>query len=295
MKRVYFLIDWILGLLIAGAAFVPGASYALPAAQEEPVHASLLADVASVAPTAKSIPVGIHFKLEEGWHIYWKNPGDVGLPIKVDWNLPPGFQAGQLEWPAPKRILEGDITAFGYESETLLPATIQISAVLTEGQTLSFKAKVGWLVCKEICLPGDAQIALDLPVSSAAGNPASAELFRKTRSALPAVSTDWLLQAAAQGSRVVLMISPPPSFSRHISEIYFFPDAQGVIDHGAKQEVKKDKSGYRVSLSKAALLKTWPDRLQGVLVPGDGTRESDLFPALRIDIPIEKKKQLFNF
>ena len=83
----------------------------------------LIADQTTVRP-GRPFWVGLHFQLEHGWHIYWINPGDSGEPPRVKWNLPPGFQAGPLQWPVPSRIEDHSLIDYGYQNEVLLPVEI---------------------------------------------------------------------------------------------------------------------------------------------------------------------------
>ena len=127
---------------------------------------------------------------EAGWHTYWKNPGDTGLPTRLAWHLPERFKAGNIEWPIPERIdYEGAIN-FGYHGETWLPvsvsvpASIEPSAVNDNGEVL-LSATAKWLVCKDVCIPGKAQLELLLPLADTATENATHPLFDQARSKIP--------------------------------------------------------------------------------------------------------------
>ena len=92
----------------------------------------LIAPQRSIAP-GRRLWVGLHFKLEKQWHIYWTNPGDSGEPPKVEWRLPPGFRAGPLQWPIPTLLRNQSIVDYGYEGEVLLPVPIYPPAHLASG------------------------------------------------------------------------------------------------------------------------------------------------------------------
>jgi thiol:disulfide interchange protein DsbD len=132
------------------------------------VTARLIADTASVQP-GRPFTAGVHLTVAPGWHVYWENPGDTALPIEVQWQLPPGATVSPLRWPAPERFEEqGGVTVFGYERETLLLATVTPPPSIPGGSlTLQAKAKASWLVCELLCLPGEALVALTLPVGDA--------------------------------------------------------------------------------------------------------------------------------
>jgi len=130
------------------------------------VTASLLSDAAATAP-GDTFLVGIEIKMEEGWHTYWENGGDAGLPTSIEWKLPPGFTAGPILWPVPHRYAEeGDIVTFGYEDRALLLTEI-IVAGNAPISPASIRARVDWLQCKELCIPGGADVSLEIPMESA--------------------------------------------------------------------------------------------------------------------------------
>jgi thiol:disulfide interchange protein DsbD len=145
------------------------------------VTARLLADAAATAP-GDTFLVGIEIEMEKGWHTYWENGGDAGLPTTVEWKLPEGFSAGPILWPVPHRYAEeGDIVTFGYEDRVLLLTEIFVAESATVSAA-SIQARVDWLQCKELCIPGGADVALAIPVESAA-RAASAEIATKFRNA----------------------------------------------------------------------------------------------------------------
>jgi len=163
-------------------------------AEKHGVSIRLLANAQAVAPGSR-FSLGVLFRLEPGWHIYWRNPGDAGLATRVRWRLPEGFRAGELRWPAPIRFAQpGDLTGYGYTESVLLFAEVRAPAELPPGGTVNLGAEVSWLGCKEVCVPGRATLSLALPVRARPG-PANRELFARWRSRLP-------LDAGAEGSPV---------------------------------------------------------------------------------------------
>jgi len=122
---------------------------------------SLVTDTESIKPN-QSFKVGVHFVLEEGWHIYYKNPGDVGLPTEAQLSLPSGLSAGELEYPAPKKIVLDDMTSFGYEDEVLLASQISSSQAFKLSGKSNISAKVSWALCKDECIPGSADLKIPI-------------------------------------------------------------------------------------------------------------------------------------
>jgi DsbC/DsbD-like thiol-disulfide interchange protein/cytochrome c biogenesis protein CcdA len=152
------------------------------------VNAELLADRDGIVP-GQPITVGLHLQALPGWHTYWQYAGDAGLPTRIDWTLPPGFKAGPIQWPIPAHETEpGDIVTYAYPGETFLPVDIQTPPDLKPGQSVQLRAHASWLVCKEICVPGKADLTLTLPVV-AFSHSANEDLFAKTRTLLPRAGT----------------------------------------------------------------------------------------------------------
>jgi len=146
------------------------------------VKASLLADTTAIVP-GQAFQVGLLLEMEPGWHTYWKYSGDSGLPTTVDWSLPLGFNAGPIQWPVPEaRVEPGDIQVYAYSGRVLLLTTITPPPDLSGNVTL--RAAASWLVCEEICVPGDANLELSLPVGKSA-SPSNVALFEEFRSRLP--------------------------------------------------------------------------------------------------------------
>jgi thiol:disulfide interchange protein len=150
------------------------------------VKASLVADATAIVP-GKPFEVGVLLEMAPGWHTYWEYPGDAGLPTKISWTLPEGFVAGPIQWPLPHRVIEpGDIEVYAYKDRVLLLTAIVAPAEIAE-KTVTLRAKVDWLVCAEICIPGSADLELSLPAGGQS-TAANAELFDEFRAILPAAT-----------------------------------------------------------------------------------------------------------
>ncbi len=107
-----------------------------------------------------SILLGLRFTIEPGWYLYWKNPGDAGLPIAVKWELPAGYTVGELLHPTPIKMIEHDIVAYGYKNELVLIAKLSAGSDRRTAGTV--KAALDWLVCKESCIRGKATVEVSL-------------------------------------------------------------------------------------------------------------------------------------
>src|SRR6187455_602013 len=138
---------------------------AAPVVRTEHVEARLVTERASAQP-GKPIIVGLQLRMAPHWHTYWKNPGDSGLPTKIQWELPAGWKAGAIQWPYPKPLPIGPLTNYGYEDEVVLLSELTPPADAAPG-TVAIKAKAEWLVCKDICIPEKGELDIALPVAPA--------------------------------------------------------------------------------------------------------------------------------
>lgn len=145
-------------------------------AEEVYVVPRLLSDVSAVA-AGKPFKLGVLLEMKSGWHTYYKEPGDAGMKTSIDWQLPAGFKASELIWQKPEKFVEAGITTYGYHDKVLLAAVITPPASFkSSDKSFDFKAKVKWLSCKDICLPGQGDVSLKLDAAKSADAPASAQV-----------------------------------------------------------------------------------------------------------------------
>ncbi len=238
--------------------------------------------VALVAETdavqaGRPLTVGIRLQMEPGWHTYWRNPGDSGLPTRVRWTLPAGFEAGELRWPYPERFDSGPLVSYGYAHEVLLPVELRVPATLGVPE-LKLAARVEWLECQEICLPGRAEVTLSLPVRAAKPGP-DAAAFAEMRRRLPAADPTWRISGKAEGSGIAIRFHPPRR--ARLGSAAFFATTPHVLDYAKPQVLERTPTGSRLLLPRDPNGST-PPRLAGVLVV-----EVDGHPrALEVDVAL---------
>jgi thiol:disulfide interchange protein/DsbC/DsbD-like thiol-disulfide interchange protein len=207
------------------------------------VTAELLAETPKAAHG--DFDVALHLHMDPDWHTYWINPGEAGLATTIKWTLPPGWTAGPIEWPTPEVHDMGGVTTYGYGGDVYLLTTItppyDISGHFPE--KIDLKAKVDWLVCKEECIPGRADLALTVATmalgKSATPDPASAAFFTAARARLPVKNTRWNVTAAYQGvglssspgpnALIVRLKEKKPGQSQLVANAVFYPEQPNVI------------------------------------------------------------------
>jgi DsbC/DsbD-like thiol-disulfide interchange protein len=208
--------------------------------------------------------LSLSFRLDEGWHIYWVNPGDSGQPPRAQWHLPPGLTAGRFEWPAPKRFGGSTIVDFGYDTATTLLVPLRAAPSLKPNQQAQLGLALDVLVCREICIPGKTQLSMTLPIKSMPPEPdgRNRDLFAAARKSLPRTApNDWTFEAIDANDSFILAAN----VGRKISQAYFFPLNESQIDNSAPQSLNPTARGFRVSLHKSEQLLKPIRRLRGVL------------------------------
>ncbi|HEX6860712.1 MAG TPA: thioredoxin family protein [Caulobacteraceae bacterium] len=258
-----------LAAALAGVLALTGAARA-QAVDTGHIQAELVSQEAAVAPGAVAW-LAVRQKIDKGWHTYWRNAGDAGEGTKLAWTLPPGWKAGDIVWPAPKRLLEGkppvQLAVYAYEGEVLLPVPVEVPADARPGATAQIKVAAAFLVCADICVPEDAVLTLALPVAAEPKpNPRWNEAIAATLAAAPkpAGLTATFRQ---EGDKVRLAITGAPLKGADMAGAYFFPFSGKVISHRDPQLVERGPEGLTLALTPGYDFEqgTPPAELSGVL------------------------------
>ena len=252
------------GALMAAAlvgSAAPGRGSSTGASQN--VTVALVSEEVGVQP-GRPFLVGLVMRMRGGWHTYWKNPGDAGLPLRIVWKLPEGFSAGPIQWPVPERIPAGPVMSYGYEGEVLLPIEITPPSRIA-ADSVTIAGRFDWLECKEACLPGSAVLDLTLPARSEHPpiEPRWHVLFQKTRLRMPQVPRAWGFFAEAGPRAISLSLNAPRGFSTRGA--YFFVDQPLVADLAVPQGFERIPDGYRITMTPDPNAPRLPERLTGVL------------------------------
>ena len=205
---------------------------------------------------------GLYFKMEPGWHVYWQNAGDAGLPPSINWTLPKGVTAGPLQFPAPQRLPVGPLMDYGYQGDVLFPFRLHVDPDAKTGAAELY-AKVNWLVCSSVCIPGNAELQITRDVVRGQGPPATTPpLFEQFLGKLPKplpAGYEAIFQTNSGGFLLSVKTG------RHETQAEFFPEEQGIIDNPAPQKLTPAAKGLFLSLRKDPSLTSNPKQLKGVL------------------------------
>ncbi len=227
----------------------------------------LVSDNSAITP-GHDFTVGLEFKMERGWHIYWENPGDSGEPPHVTWQLPKGLSAGEIKWPAPRKMGASTIVNYVYDGDVLLMAPIRVGADYSASSADKLDASVKFLICSDqMCMPGKAQLTLAVPTKAqSASDPATAAIFAMARARLPKPApANWKLSGHREKDSFVIDIQT----GQPISQGYFFPLNESQIENSAPQIAASLPTGLRLTLRKSGELTKPVGILKGVLeLPG---------------------------
>lgn len=201
--------------------------------QNENTRATLIASQDGIKPGG-DITLGLLLTPRAGWHTYWENPGDAGIPTTLEWSLPEAIKAGPVQWPLPTILREDTLAIYGYKDEVLLPVNITIPANYSD-KNLLVSLHASWLVCDNICVPESADLTLDIPVTDAPHDSAETARFASAKAALPQM-IDTPLGYRVNGENFELAL---PDTVNTAGEVYFFPREENKILY-AKPQIVKD-------------------------------------------------------
>jgi thiol:disulfide interchange protein DsbD len=258
-----------LGLLILASAAISPAAHAQ-------VKASLISADRSVQP-GRPVTVAVRLEHDPSWHSYWRNAG-TGYPTRLEWHLPTGWSAGEIQWPVPMLIKDarGSVTGNGYDGVLYLPVTLTPPADAKQGTQASLKATAKWLMCADVCIPGSAELSLDLPVSAASMAQDDA-LRAQMAMHMPQEPVGWTLVANRSDRAVTLRIDAPDA----ISSTHFFADDE-FIQYDGPQTVVGGPKQLTLTLPQAADAQAAPDKLAGILAYTDA---SGVYRGVHVNIP----------
>ena len=244
---------------------------ALPAQAAHTQARLLLAQTA--ARPGQTVMAGIELHMDPGWHTYWKNPGDSGMATDVQWQLPPGFKVGPLEWPAPEKLPDPSLTTYIYQGTIMLLAPITVPADLPPGP-VQLKASVSWLECQVSCVPGQVDVQASLDIGAEPKPSPDAAVLTKAAALLPKPATGlapqaWWEKPSDPNSREMIL-----QWKGTAADADFFPDSSNSYEIESKTERLTAPAGQiRLRKEVKKLTGNWPQAVSGLLIEGAGTNQ----------------------
>ena len=249
MRLLLILLAW----LIASPCLAQGPGPRINAIQPE-----LVAETSAIPGRPLELAIVMHTRA--GWHGYWQNPGDAGLPMRAAWTLPPGATLGPLRYPVPTRLTIAGLMNYVYERDHAI--LVKLDVPRDARGALAVGARLNWLACTDkVCVPESGEVSLDIPVTA----PTRADpRFNDWRRDLPRPLAS-AARFATMDDRVEIALPLPASVT--LGEPYVFPADDGVVDYAAPQSFRRDGDTLVASLKARARP---GESLSGVLALGDG-------------------------
>ncbi|UTW53916.1 protein-disulfide reductase DsbD [Kordiimonas sp. SCSIO 12610] len=254
MRNVFSSIGILICFLMFGAV-----AQAQRSIVEDTHTKAILASEVSVIGANDVTWLALHYEPIEGWHTYWKNPGDSGMPTNINWELPNGFKAGETVYPVPEPLPVGPLTNYGYNGSSTLLIPIQTPQIIT-ANSIRIKATAEWLICEVECVPQYGEFELELPVGEQSASAENASLFANARQNMPDPAFwDASIEIAPEAAKLMVYMSADEIET--IQNAYYFPAYEGVLDYAAAQIVNVSDDGLELNLK----------RLKGSLSPESGS------------------------
>lgn len=215
------------------------------------VAVSLVSDARQVVP-GETFRIGLQLRHDPHWHTYWRNPGDTGYPTRFEIEGPAGSRYSDIHWPAPERLAIGPLANYGYEGDTLIYRDVTLPADF-KGRVARFRVNAEWLSCKEVCVPGDAPLQLDLPVGGVTepdrGEAANFDVARRHSPAdgQPRQAVGWW----QRGNQAVAVLPETLTHGQAPHSAVFLPYFAGVVKPVAPQkliEISGEDGRYGIAL-----------------------------------------------
>lgn len=272
------------------------AAIALAAHADEPLQVKLVCAEKSIQP-GRPFYLGLQLHHGSGYHTYWKHPGVVGVPTSINWYLPEGFTAAEIEWPAPERVFMYKIAAQGFERNVILPIRITPPQKLTN-TVIKIEGRSGWMSCAKRCSPGHTSVAIELPVSATTPEPDEIidPLIKAELSRVAVVAPDWNARAVERGTNIVLTLIPAGDRARkpaaHEATNLSFFTCDGYIRSDTEHPRTIDTDGsitFTLPISDIFLGDKPPTHLNAILRNESGWLTTSGTVSIEIHAPIERR------
>jgi len=248
-------------------------------AQGAATQARLVVPVETVKP-GETITVGVMLEMLPGWHTYWKNAGESGAATKIVWDLSAGVTAGEIQWPAPEVYYDKivDLTTYVHHDEAMLLVPLTIGATVLNGE-LELKARVSWLECEKLCVPGRTEVNAKLKIAADTKPSSEAALIKKWQDKLPKPNDTLKASArwdgeAKEGKRTLLVEFTPVTEAKDWDFFPYRGEDSTVSPKSEKLGLKDGRFTLRKTVSSDE--GKWPVEIKGLIVGGSDTLKPTL-------------------
>lgn len=257
--------------------------------QTDNAEVELISEQQTIQP-GESFWIGIRMDMRDGWYVYYRNPGDSGMPMMVEWLHEDDFQIGEIQWPYPLWLdVAGGLTSYGYYDNMLYLMEATAPSDLSPGDEYTLIAEADWLICEDICVPEYADLTLTLTVTDEdiTYNEEWFPIFAETRQKLPVTLDFWDATASFENNTATLTLTNEVFDIPDYSEIKYFANEEGQIENGAEQPFTLNGNTITIELQKSTYKTNDIDRLWGIIYNPYGWDEAGSIKAMTIDVAIQ--------
>ncbi len=259
--------------------------------QTDNAEVELISEQKNILP-GQTFWIGIRMDMRDGWYVYYRNPGDSGMPMMVNWLHEKEFNIGEIQWPTPLWIdVSGGLTSYGYYDNILFMMEATAPSDLQPDDEVTLMAEADWLICEDICIPEYADIELTLTVAEdeVEYNEQWLPLFAETREKLPVTLDYWEASGSYEDGRVTLTLSTDAFSLPEYSEIRYFAKEESEIENGAEQPFTVSGNSITMELQKSSYKSGEIERLWGLLYTPDGWDEEGKINAMVVDVDLTEE------
>ncbi|MCC5914361.1 MAG: thioredoxin family protein [Balneolaceae bacterium] len=276
-------------LLIAITSLFTTALSAQPV-QNENAELELISENLTIQP-GQTFWIGVRMNLRDGWYVYYRNPGDSGMPLMTEWMQDEDFQVGEIEWPYPVWIdVAAGLASYGYYGSELFMMEATAPEDLQPGSEVTLRAEADYLICEKVCIPEYADLELTLRVTDEEPeyHDAHLDLFSDTRSRLPVVLPYWDASAEVtdDGNTILLELTTSEFDLLDYSEVIYFANEEGEIENANKPQFRVDGNSVIIEMQKSGYKSDDVSRVWGLVYNADGWDEAGSIRAITVDIDL---------
>ncbi|MEZ0327014.1 MAG: protein-disulfide reductase DsbD domain-containing protein [Fimbriimonas sp.] len=254
----------------------------------EHVKAELVSAV-QLAQPGKPFLMSVILRTDPGWHVYWANPGDSGIPTTLTWTLPPGWSASEPMFGVPSRFTEKDLVTYGFEGSTMILTKITAPAEARVGP-VTIRVKADWLACKDSCIPGGANLKKTVTLAQKDMNSSMwGDRLFAVEASVPKPVEGWKAEADIIEGGFVIKVTPPKPLEKTTFLPTFYPLDMGTIEHAWPQRIEERNGQIWIGLKRSQFLQKDPTMLRGVLQAPKGTKWDETNETILIEAPFKPK------
>ncbi len=212
------------------------------------------------------ISIGVLINLKDDWHIYWRNPGDSGLPTDIEFGLPNGITASEIKFPIPKIFYSDEIVNYGYGHQVLFLFDLNIPENYSSKE-INISANITSLICKDLCKTFDTTVTIFLDLSKDfIADEKISRLFESTKKIIPIQNQKLNIIAESKSDNVYLKVFVKQNENQNINGIQFYPYEMGIFRNLVKQNTKQNENFFEILLEPDQFRVKEPASVNGIIV-----------------------------